>query len=597
MDWQNNKIYRFYKLFRRGFRGFRWPILALTILGVLGGLLEGVGINAAIPMFSFLMGSSDFGSDFISRAIQQFFSFTHLRFNFRYLLIFICSLFILRAIALFTCNYLRVKIAARYEEETRNRLFGKTLKADWPFLLQQKLGYLDTILAVNIQNSSLLLRYLSGVIMTIGGLSMYILVALSISFSITMITLALGALLVVVFYPLVYKTKVISQKKEAMNKVVAHHINENILGIKTIKAMRLGDAVAEKGKEYFKKLKDFTIRVSFLQILSDSLIQPIGLIFICTVFAVSYKLPGFNFVALAAVIYLIQRIFVYIQQLQSNLHTISESIPYLQGIIAYEDLAVQKEEMSGGLKFFNFQQSLEFKKVGFNYEGGGKILEELNLKIKKGEMIGLIGPSGAGKTTVVDLILRLFNPTGGEILLDGKDIAQIDLTSWRENIGYVAQDIYLKNDTIAANIKFYDETISDEQMIEAARMANSYEFINECPEKFKTMVGERGVQLSAGQRQRIIIARVLARRPQILILDEATSALDNESETQIQKVIENLKNKVTVLIIAHRLSTIINSDRLLVLDNGKIVEEGIPRALLENKESYFYRAYNIKNNN
>ncbi len=234
--------------------------------------------------------------------------------------------------------------------------------------------------------------------------------------------------------------------------------------------------------------------------------------------------------------------------------------------------------------------------MDFGYNGGGKTLEELSFEIKKGEMIGLIGSSGAGKTTVVDLILRLFNPTGGKILLDEKNIAQIGLASWRENIGYVAQDIYLKNGTIAANIKFYDEAISDEQMIEAARMANIYNFINECPKKFETLVGERGVQLSAGQRQRIIIARVLARRPQILILDEATSALDNESETQIQKVIDNLKNKITVLVIAHRLSTVINVDRVLVLGDGKIVEEGVPRELLKKEDSYFYKVYNIKNN-
>jgi ATP-binding cassette subfamily B protein/subfamily B ATP-binding cassette protein MsbA len=209
-------------------------------------------------------------------------------------------------------------------------------------------------------------------------------------------------------------------------------------------------------------------------------------------------------------------------------------------------------------------------------------------------MVGLIGPSGAGKTTIVDLVLRLFELNKGEILIDGINISQIDIAQWRKNIGYVSQDIFLINDTIANNIKFYDESIIEKDIEEAARMANIYDFIQGCPEKFSTIIGERGVLLSAGQRQRIIIARILARQPKILILDEATSALDNESEKQIQRVIENLKNRITVFAIAHRLSTLINSDRLLVLENGKIIESGRPRELLGNKSSYFYKVYYIK---
>jgi len=593
MDWQKNKIYLIYKLFRRGFRGFRWQVFTLAFLGVLGGLFEGIGINAVIPLFSFLMGGSSFGDDFISKATRQFFELIHLRFSFRYLLIFVCVLFIFRALVLFICNYLRVSIAARYEEETRNRLFSKTLKASWPFLLKQKLGYLDTILALNIQYNSLFLQYVSGAVMIIGGLLMYVLVAINISFLITAITLVTGTILILCFFPLVQKTRRLAREKEDMNKIVAHHINENILGMKTIKSMRLGEAVATVGRGHFKNLKELFLRVSFLKIFSDSLIQPIGLIFITVIFAIAYKTPGFNIAALAAVIYLIQRIFAYVQQLQSYLHTIGEAVPYLQGTINYEDLVSKNEEASDASASFDFKNSLEFKKVNFSHEGGVEVLDNLNFKVAKGEILGLIGPSGSGKTTIVDLILRLFNPTKGEILLDGKNISEINLTAWRQNIGYISQDIYLKNGTIAENIKFYDQSITDGQIIESSKMANIYDFIQECPDKFETMVGERGVRLSVGQRQRIIIARILARRPQILILDEATSALDNESETQIQEVIENLKNKVTVLIIAHRISTVINSDRILVIDGGRIIEEGMPRELLKDSRSYFYKIYNM----
>jgi ABC-type multidrug transport system fused ATPase/permease subunit len=215
----------------------------------------------------------------------------------------------------------------------------------------------------------------------------------------------------------------------------------------------------------------------------------------------------------------------------------------------------------------------------------------VNFSISRGEMVGLIGPSGAGKTTIVDLVLRLFNPTSGEILLDGKNIRKIKLKDWRKNIGYVSQDIFLINDTIANNIKFYDDSISDKEIEEAAKSANIYDFIQNCPEKFETNIGERGIMLSVGQRQRIIIARVLARQPKFLLLDEATSALDNESELKIKESIDGLKGKVPVFIIAHRLSTVMNCDKVLAIENGKIIEQGEPKKLLNDKKSYFYQIY------
>jgi ABC-type multidrug transport system fused ATPase/permease subunit len=214
--------------------------------------------------------------------------------------------------------------------------------------------------------------------------------------------------------------------------------------------------------------------------------------------------------------------------------------------------------------------------------------------VQKGEMIGIIGPSGAGKTTLVDILLRLLKPQNGIILADDVDIDSIDLDSWHKNVGYVSQDIFLLNDTIEANIKFYSNSVSQNDVIAASKMANIYDFIQELPNKFDTPTGERGVKLSGGQKQRIALARTLARKPSILILDEATSALDNESEKRIQEVIENLKGKMTVLVIAHRLGTVMNCDNLLVLDKGKIIEEGKPQELLKDKESYFFKMYNIR---
>ncbi|MFH1326439.1 MAG: ABC transporter ATP-binding protein [Candidatus Falkowbacteria bacterium] len=591
---KDNRIRNIVKLSRQAFGKYKRQITILTILGFLTGILEGIGVNAIIPLFSIIMGGKQGGDDIISQFIEKFFLYFDINFSVKYLLIFISLLFIVRAIALVLGGYIQAKITADYEEQTRNNLFSKTLRSSWPHLLKQKIGYLENILMIDIGNSSFLLSQISNTIMILTSLLIYTLVAINISFYITLITFILGGILFLLFKPLIYKTRVLGYETTNVNKKIAHYINENITGMKMIKALSVENQIIIIGAKYFTQLKKIKIKLFLLKNITGAFIQPVSLIFICVIFAFSYKLPNFNFASLAVIIYLVQRIFSYVQQLQHNLHVTNEMVPFLRSALDYEEKVIKNKEVKGGMGHFKFDDKLEFKDVCFAYNTEKEILTSVNFSISRGDMIGLIGPSGAGKTTIVDLILRLFNPTSGKILLDGKNIFDINMKEWRNSIGYVSQDIFLLNDTIANNIKFYDNSIFEKDIIKAAKMANIYDFIQSCSDGLATVIGERGVMLSAGQRQRIIIARILARQPKFLILDEATSALDNESEIQIQKVIENLKGKVTVLAIAHRLSTVINSSKLLVLDNGKIIEQGTSQKLLKDKESYFAKVYNLR---
>ncbi|MFH0804165.1 MAG: ABC transporter ATP-binding protein [Candidatus Zambryskibacteria bacterium] len=592
---KKSRIISFLRLYNYGFGKYKWHIVFLAILGLLAGLLEGIGVNALIPLFSFIVGSGSTGDDIISKTIGKVFQYTHVPFTLKYLLIFMCLLFILRAVVSIASGYIRARIASDYSEKTRSDLFAKTLKTKWSYLLTQKMGHLQTVLMTNVFNTEVLLSHISGVVIIVSSLVVYMFIAINISMSTTLFTIAVTGVFFVVFKPLMYNTKVANNEIEGLNRTVAHFVNENVLGMKTVKVMLADNKVIDIGKGYFRSLKDLTSRINFLRVIPDSLMQPFGIIFIMILFAISYKLPGFNVASFAAVVYLIQRIFLYFQQLQASAQMINDTTPYLRTLIKFEQEANSFEEKYHGTEEFSFSKELEFKNVSFSYQNSKPILNGLNFRINQGEMVGLIGPSGAGKTTIVDLMLRLFEPTGGNILVDGRNILDIDLRSWRENIGYVSQDIFLMNDTIENNIRFYNSDLKNEELIEAAKAANIYDFVETLKEGFNTIIGDRGVTLSAGQRQRIVIARVLARKPQFLILDEATSALDNESEVQIQEVIENLKGKMTVLVIAHRLSTITNADKLLALDGGKIVEEGKPEELLKNEDSYFYKINNLKN--
>lgn len=580
-------------LSKRAFGKYRIQIITLITLGFFSGILEGVGVNAIIPLFSFISGGDGSGSDIISQFIKNSFLYFNVDFNLNFLLIFIVCLFILKSVVLVIGSYIKIKITADYENDLRNDLFKKTINAKWAYLLKQKLGYLDTVLSMDVRQGSLLLDHISSIIIITTSLIIYTFIALSISTQMTILALACGFFIFVIFSPLLYKTKTSSRELADVNKEVAHHINENILGMKTVKVLVSGERVIEIAEGLFYILKKLKIQLRLLRVLITSFLQPISVIFVSILFAFSYKTPSFSLAALVALIYLIQRIFQYIQQLQGTLQQMTEAAPYLKDVLSCSEKAEKNMEENVGENIFQFNDSLKFQNIGFFYGNQKIILSDISFVVKKGEMIGLIGPSGSGKTTIFDIILRLFDPTSGNITLDGVDISKIDINNWRHSIGYVSQDMFLINGTMGDNIKFYDNSISDEDVREAAKKADIYSFINGCSNGFSTVVGERGILLSVGQRQRIILARILARRPKLLLLDEATSALDSESESKVQNVINSLKGKLTIIVIAHRLSTVIKSDKLLVLENGRIIEEGSPADLLKDNKSYFYKSYNI----
>lgn len=268
---------------------------------------------------------------------------------------------------------------------------------------------------------------------------------------------------------------------------------------------------------------------------------------------------------------------------------IAEKIPRLWEINKFLNSAGKKFVNNGTREFKSLEKEIEFRDVGFCYDPEAKtdiVLNHISLNIPKGASVGVVGASGSGKSTLIELLLRFYDPQNGKILIDGIDLREFDINTWRRKVGIVSQDTFLFNDTVRTNIAFAKLNASQEEIERAAKRAHAYDFIKALPQGFETNIGDKGVLLSGGQRQRLAIARAIVAEPDFLIFDEATSALDTQSEQIVQKALNEVAKGKTVITIAHRLSTLKKSDLIVVIDAGCIVEIGAPQELLKREGVY-----------
>ena len=279
-------------------------------------------------------------------------------------------------------------------------------------------------------------------------------------------------------------------------------------------------------------------------------------------------------------------LFQPLRELSGVNNVIQNGMAAAERIFGLMDQVPEIYESANAKQLTSFDTSIKFKDVRFEYNPEAEVLRNINLDIYKGEMVAFVGHSGAGKTTLVDLIPRFHEISDGRILIDGQDTSELTLRSLRRQISIVAQETLLFNDTVRQNIGYGIDDYTDVQVIEAAKMANAWEFIEQMEHGLDTIIGEKGINLSGGQRQRLSIARAILKNSPILVLDEATSALDSQSEKLVYTAIDNLMKNRTVLAIAHRLSTIIHADKIVVLDKGEIVGMGTHKELLESNAVY-----------
>lgn len=580
--------------FKGLFGSYKRAFAVLVALGILGGLLESLGVSILIPLFAHILQQPLEGTSFITNAFNWFFDVTGLELRLRVLLPLVFVAFVLRAVVQWAFEYVRTSITTDYERNMRRDLYRKFLHAEWSFLSKQKLGHTENDIMLGVSTTTKLFGSFATSILNATTLAAYVAVALAISVEITLATLAIGAAVLYLFGPFMRKTRRYGGVIMTMGKQLAHDINERVVGLKSIKANGRERAVAENMFEMFDTFRIVRLQQSMARAVTTSAIQPITVLLVGLVFLYAFNRPGFELSSFIVIIFLIQRIFLYVDRAQATLHEMNTQIPYANSVVKFMADFDEHKEVNRGTKPFKLERAITFEEVSFNYRPKHSVLKSINLTIPKGEMVGIIGPSGAGKTTVADLLLRLLRPAAGAVKADGVPLEDISLEQWRERVAYVSQEFFLLNDTIFANVRFYDESVTEEDVRDAIKSVGLWDVVAALPKGLYTMVGERGLELSAGQRQRIALARALVRDPDVLVLDEATSALDGESEQAIHEALQALRGTMTMVIIAHRLTTVMETDKIIVIERGKVAEEGSPQELLNNQDSYFYRLTHLQ---
>ncbi len=575
---------------------------ANVVFMILSGITNGIGIVMLIPLINLtgLSGNGDSSLHFLSGAMDFL---NGLPKNTQ--LITVLSVYVLLIVSQSLFNrkmeIMNTELTNGYQKYCRTRLYEATVYAEWITLAEKKKSEITNSFTLEINKiSSGSLFFLKLVSQTILA-SVQIYIAFMLSFQLSLFVITCGLILYAIVNPVIKSSKRLGNELQMVNKKLTAQVTEQLAGIKEVKSY----GIESEQIDEFEKTTE-AVRKNFVDFVKTrakpQMLYQIGAAVIISVFFY-FSMADFEIApsSMFVIIFVFSRLWPLFSSFQSNLQNILISVPSFSSYKKLlEELGESREESSdskiGGENEISFEKSLKMENVCFRYESNASFsLKNICMDIESKKMTAIVGKSGAGKSTIADILMGFIYPESGSICIDGRELDKSSGRVWRKSTGYVSQTPFLFSSTVKENLTKFNPNCTEAEIYDALELAAAKDFVLHLPEGIDTFIGDGGVRLSGGERQRIVLARALLRKPKLLILDEATSSLDRENEYRIQKSLERIYGKMTIVVIAHRLSTIRNADSIIVLDDGAIIESGKFEQLKQLKNGSFRKMLEIYN--
>ncbi|MCK4852069.1 MAG: ABC transporter ATP-binding protein, partial [Candidatus Omnitrophica bacterium] len=507
-------------------------------------------------------------------------------------------MFLLKGVFLFLQTYLMSDVSQRVIRDMKNTVYDKFLDLSMDFYGRHPTGQLmsrithDTAVIRDAISSGVADTFYQPIqLMVYMGVLVSVKVYFGIPWSLIIIAFVLFPLILYPVMKIGKKLRKISTSSQEKVADINNMLLETVSGMKLVKSFNMQDYERKRfnahNQAYYKLSMKSVKRMKLISPLTESMaiVCVTVIIWLAGKSIVTGALSAGAFTAFIAAVFSMMK---PVKRLSSVYGINQQALAAADRVFHILDTPAAIREKNDPVELESFGKEITFENVSFRYDRDNEknILSDLALTVKKGQVVALVGPSGGGKSTLVNLIPRFYDTERGSVRIDGIDVRDLSIRSLRGKIGLVTQETLLFNDSVKANLSYGYEDVDEERLIRAAEVANAHRFIKDFPRGYDTIIGERGLKLSGGQRQRIAIARAVYKNPPILILDEATSQLDTESEKLVQEAINKLMAGRTVIAIAHRLSTVIHADRIIVIDKGRIIATGVHRELLERNVLY-----------